>query len=540
MNDAHRRALRRSGPRSLGALTLALVVSAATLAGVTAATEQVATAASPSLSVSPHNYVGGQRLRWTGNVGHRGERRLVLQFNMGTATGGSWSTVDGFAARTRADGSFSFVFPAPSMFNIRYRVKAGEYVTPGRRFEAKTQDLTIRGSGQQPNDHSEPLQVGVGESFGIAVDTTPENIYRSPDSKELPVFEGRELTLQKRVSGSSWDTVRTGTVGANGTHTFSGLTEDAGTTVYRVRQENVTSDKNQIGWTQSFPLYVLVGQEAQDSYAGRYGTNQSSSSNAPRSGSLGRQPPTASQRYSWFPSRFDFAWEYGQSLSSRPARGTRIQGSWEDYSSGSGRVQKYNGGLGIDSKRYAGAGGGDFGTTRATLRGNAITRGRWETSLRIRSSFERGERPYQVLAELIPSRAADYDCGAHNITVARISPYSRRVRVGVRSPHYQWTGTKTLDYTPMQNAYNAAIEISGKHITWFLNSAPVASVTSSSALPGVPMTLRLSLQGHGADEMNQTNLISDWQRGFPIDTGRQTVSQRKLDRTSAPATSCTS
>ena len=130
--NAHRRGLRRSGPRTLGALTLALVVGSATLAGVTAATEQVASAASPSLSVSPHNYVGGQRLRWTGNVGHRGERRLVLQFNMGTATGGSWSTVDGFAARTRADGSFSFVHPAPSMFNIRYRVKAGQYVTPAR------------------------------------------------------------------------------------------------------------------------------------------------------------------------------------------------------------------------------------------------------------------------------------------------------------------------------------------------------------------------------------------------------------------------
>jgi hypothetical protein len=520
----------------LGALTLALVVGSTTLAGVTAATEQVASAASPTLDVSPHDYVGGQRLRWTGNVGHRGERRLVLQFNMGTVTGGSWSTVDGFAARTRADGSFSFVFPAPSMFNVRYRVKAGGYVTPARNFEAKTQDLTIRGSGQKENNYSEPLRVGVGESFGITVDTTPENIYRSPDSRELPVFEGRELTLQKRVSGSSWDTVGTGTVSADGTHTFSGLTEDAGTAVYRVRQENVTSNQNQIGWTQSFPLYVLVGQAAQDSYTSEYGTNQPSSPETSPNGRLGRQPPTASQRYSWFPSLFDFAWEYGQSLSSPPARGTRIQGSWDDYSDGSGRVQKYNGGLGIDSKRYAGAGRGDFGTARATLRGNAIRRGRWETSLRIRSSWERSQRPYQVLAELIPSRRADYDCGAHNITVARISPYSRRVRIGVRSTHYQWSGTRTLDYTPMQNAYNAAIEVSGKHITWFLNSAPVASVTNPDALPDVPMTLRFSLQGHGDDEMNQTNFISDWQRGFPIDTGRQTVSRRKLDRTSAPTT----
>lgn len=537
--NAHRRPLRRSGPRTLTALTLALLVTSATLAGITAATEQAASAASPSLAVSPNNYVGGQRLTWTGNVGHRGERRLVLQFNMGSVTGGSWTTVTGFGARTRADGSFSFVFPAPSMFNIRYRVKAGEYVTPARVFNAKTQDLTIRVTGQQDNNVSRPGMVDVGESFGITVDTTPENIYRSPESRGLPVFKGRTLTLQKRINGRSWDTVATTTVAGDGTGHFTGLQEGPGTAVFRVRQENVTTNKNQIGWTQSFPLYVLVGQEAQDSYTSRYGLNQPTSSEPPRTGPLGRQPQTASQRYSWFPSLFDFAWEYGQSLDSPPARGTRIQGSWEDYSDGSGRVQKYNGGLAIDSKRYAGAGSGDFGTTMATLRGNAVTRGRWEISMRIRNAFERGGRPYQVLAELIPARAADYDCGSHNITIARISPYSRTVRLGVRSPRYQWTGSRTLDYTPLENAYNVAIEVAGKHITWFLNSAPVASVTNTAALPEVPMTLRLSLRGHRRDEMNQTNFISDWQRGFPISSGRQTVSQRKLTRASAPVTACT-
>ncbi len=537
--NAHRRGPRRSGPRTLTALTLALLVTSATLAGVTAATEQAASAASPSLAVSPNNYVGGQRLTWTGNVGHRGERRLVLQFNMGSVTGGSWATVTGFGARTRADGSFSFVFPAPSMFNIRYRVKGGEYVTPARVFNAKTQDLTIRVTGQQDNNVSRPGMVDVGESFGITVDTTPENIYRSPESRGLPVFKGRTLTLQKRINGRSWDTVATTTVAGDGTGHFTGLQEGPGTAVFRVRQENVTTNKNQIGWTQSFPLYVLVGQEAQDSYTSRYGLNQPTSSEPPRTGPLGRQPQTASQRYSWFPSLFDFTWEYGQSLDSPPARGTRIQGSWEDYSDGSGRVQKYNGGLAIDSKRYAGAGSGDFGTTMATLRGNAVTRGRWEISMRIRNAFERGGRPYQVLAELIPARAADYDCGSHNITIARISPYSRTVRLGVRSPRYQWTGSKTLDYTPLENAYNVAIEVAGKHITWFLNSSPVASVTNTAALPGVPMTLRLSLRGHRRDEMNQTNFISDWQRGFPISSGRQTVSQRKLTRASAPVTACT-
>ena len=535
--NARRHRLSRPGPHTLGALVCAMLVSCSTLAGVTVATERAASAAvSPSLSVSPRNYVGGQRLTWTGNVGHRGERRLVLQFNMGSIAG-NWITVPRFSARTRADGSFSFDFPAPSMFNIRYRVKAGRYATPPRVFNAKTQELTIRVTGQPENTTNTPGRVGVDQPFGITVDTTPDNIYRKPDSQGLPVFDGRTLTLQERVSGTTWDTVATTTVDGDGLGFFSGLREEAGTAVYRVRQENYFTDGNRIGWTQSFPLYVLVGPEAQQQYMNQYGLNESTPAEPTPTGAT-EQPQTASQHYRWFPSRFDFAWEYGESLSSPPARGTRIRGSWEDYSDGSGRVSKYNGGLGIDSKRYTGPGRGDFGTTMATLRGNAMTRGRWEVSMRSRNAFERGGRPYQVLAELIPARADDYDCGRHNITIARISPFSRKVRVGVRSPRHQWSGTAVAPYTALARHYNVAVEVASRHLTWFLNGSPVGSVTSTAAIPDVPMTLRLSLRGHGRDEMDQTALISDWQRGFPITSGRQKVSPKRLTRTTAPATTC--
>ena len=122
---------------------------------------------------------------------------------MGSATGNHWTTVDGFHARTRADGSFSFTYPAPSMFNIRYRVKAGDYVSLPRVFNAKTQDLTIRVTGQSENNTNDPGRVDVGEPFGITVDTTPDNIYRSPESGGLPVFRGRTLALQKRIDAST-------------------------------------------------------------------------------------------------------------------------------------------------------------------------------------------------------------------------------------------------------------------------------------------------------------------------------------------------
>jgi hypothetical protein len=156
--------------------------------------------------------------------------------------------------------------------------------------------------------------------------------------------------------------------------------------------------------------------------------------------------------------------------------------------------------------------------------------------MRVRSAYERGGRNYNIAAELVPAKASDYDCGSHNIEIASISPFSQQVRFGVRSPKYRWNGTAAAATTPLQGPYRVAVEVSKRHITWFLNGAPVGSVTDPAALSGMPMALRLSLQGDRQAEMNQTSLISDWQRGFPISTAPATVSQKKLDRGSATTT----
>jgi hypothetical protein len=526
-------------------LVVALLLVVANVVAVTVVSERTAHGASASLMVTPSNYVGGQRLTWAGNVGQPGERPLVLQFHMGRP-GDSWTTVKEFESATHRDGSFQFSYPAPSMFNTRYRVKAGSYVSPSKLFNAKTQELTIRVTGDPESRTNEPGRVGAGRRFGITVDTTPENIYRNPGSKGLPVFRGRVLTLQKRIDGDTWRTLDTSRVDARGFGHFTGLIERAGVVVYRVRQENYFVRGNRIGWAQSFPLYVFVGRGARSGDA-------SPRAAAPPEPVMASPPvpaskdravaasrsfaSTASQRYGWQPSRWDFTWEHGQSLTSRPARGTDRRGRWLDYSDGSGRAQKYNGGLSISSKRYNGAGPGDFGTTRATLKGNSATYGRWETALRISSAYEREGRAYNIVAELVPARKAHYDCGRHNIEMASISPYSRHVRFGVRSPKYRWNGTALASTTPIQRPYTVAVELSRRHITWFLNGSPAGSVTDVAALPRVPMTMRLSLEGDGRAEMNQTSLISDWQRGFPLSTAPATLSRKRLARKTA-ATMC--
>ena len=45
---------------------------------------------------------------------------------------------------------------------------------------------------------------------------------------------------------------------------------------------------------------------------------------------------------------------------------------------------------------------------------------------------------------------------------------------------------------------------------------------------GVPLTLRLSLQGDGKKEMNRTRAMFDWMRAWPIDTGRRVTNGNRM------------
>lgn len=537
-------------PRRPRALAVVLLGVLSLLTGALSAATGTATASLPpapsALAVSPTSYVGGQAVTWTGSLGVAGPRALVLEHHMGRP-GDAWVTEPGVVGTSALDGSFSFVHEAPSMMNIHYRVRGGSAVSAPLTFLAKTQDLTIRVAGTRADAANPPGRVEAGRPFAIAVDTTPDEL-RGPTSRGLPVFEGRTLTLQRRVDADTWDTLATTTVPADGATRFTDLEADAGVVVYRVRAEDHRTGGHRIGWTQSFPLYVLVGEQAQQAWDRDHPTTTSprpsyvgAAAAAPtRAATAGRAlqaapGATAGQRLRWFPALFDFAWEFGQSLTSLPARGTRLAGGWVDHSEGAGRVSKVNGGLAIDSKRLATAGPGDFGTTRATLRGNAMTYGRWEARMRVRDAAERTGHPYDVLAELVPAAVGDQDCGAGTIRLARISPFSRVVRFGAQSAQHRWSGRVTGPDTPTRFAYAVAVEVGRDHVTWFVNGVPVGTVTGEEVVPGVPLTLRLSLVGDGTQEMDHTGLISDWQRGFPITTGEETLSRDRLPRRAVAA-----
>ncbi len=477
------------------------------------------------LTVSPRVYVGGQRLTFAGTVGGRGRQRLGMQFHMGRP-GDTWTRVAGFRSRTDPDGSFRFTYPAPANFNIRFRVFSGARTTPAHRFLARSQESVMRFS---------PARPVAGRDFSVTVDTTPEAGGR-PDLPP-PAFPGREVALQKRVDGGTWRTIRTGSTNGAGQASFT-VREPAGRYAYRVRQDAVTSNGNEIGWHPSFPAEFVVGRAGAAARAGGGGSMtlpdlstagpvDARAMQAPAARSQGST--NASQRYGWRPQLFDFAWERGESLSSGPWRGSRRQGGWQDTSTGSGRASHFNAGLMLDSSFRNTGGPGDHGDVTATLHGNAQAYGRWE--FRTRSwTLENRARDYRLRMELVPENASDYRCGAQNITVADISDHSSRLALGVKA-----LGGRSWSYTKGgvhlgDDAHNVAVEITHRHISWFLDGRIIATVRSRDAVSGVAMTPRVSMVGVQQKEMNHTKVIFDWIRAWTPENGSSPRNGHRLQR----------
>lgn len=506
-----------------------------------AAAGPVATSGS-SLQISPNEYVGGQRITFAGDLGVDGRRRIKLQVNL-SRPGDTWKDVKGFKRRTtRADGTFRFRYLAPSMFGIQMRVASGRFHTPAQEFHALSQDLVV---GVRPNVSGlEPGQVLADLPFDLTVDTTPEAVRDLARRTDLPppAFPGRELTLQRR-QGGSWVDVATDPVTADeqGRGTFGGLRlATAGqTVVYRVVQEAWTQDNSRVGWYPSFPVYLDVVSNvrtARSVAAGSLATLTAAGSDP-----VTREPgtlltlardvasTTAAERYRWRPSLWDFGWTYGESLTDRPSRGSDRTGWWQEWSDGTGRSAKHNGGLMLDSQRQNKDGYGvSVGTTMVTLRDNARSRGRWEVRLRMKST-ETAHQDLRALIELVPADAAA-GCRATGITIAEASPHQKGITIGARNAAGdEWERTEG-GISVNGTSHAVAVEVTDQHISWFLEGRLIGTVTTKAAIPDVPLTLRLSLQGQGQQQVNRTQAIFDWMRGYGLDRGEQVVGGPLLTR----------
>lgn len=485
---------------------------------------------SASLSVTPGAYYAGQGLLFTGSLDRSGERRIWLEFHM-NRPGDAWTVVPHSGGRTNSDGSFSFRHPAPGMKNISLRVASAVGATPGRTMHASIERTAISIS---PNrglwsilfdllryNSFVSYPAVAGESFTVTVDTAPEG---------GPVLVGRTIDLQQRTRRGGWKTIGTGTAPSNGLVRFTRTVAQPGKVVYRARAAGWTRDGSDIGWNPGFPTYVYVVDE--DGDGPQPPSVPEGEVTPPPSGSAA-EGTTAASRYGWGQTLYDFAFEWGESLSDKPFRGTRRRGRWKDTSTGSGRGGRYNGGLFLESKygkvAPRDAGSGDRGTTALTLSRNAQTHGRWEIKLRSWQIGEYGDR-YRVRVELIPDDPARRACGARGITLGEFTPTGDKITFGARAPdgNRSWTGVRR-NLNTFNTPHSLAVEVTADHITWFVDGTPVGTVRDRDALPGVPLTPRLSLVG-GNNEMKHTYAGADWVRAWSMRASHPVTTARALER----------
>jgi hypothetical protein len=473
-----------------------------------------------TLTVTPPVYVAGQAVRFRGKVGEPGRRTVHLQSHM-NRPGDTWLDVPDSTFRTDANGGFDFWFTAPSMFNISYRVVGPGVATTPWLFNARPQEITLTLQGA---DADSPFQaVAPLLPFTVVADTTPA--VRSSLGTPPPI-PGRTVLLQERVGGNQWRTIQTGTADSAGLVSFQVVAPLLGERVLRARQERWTAGKNWIGWYASFPAYFSVlglGDVLSKSSAPAAVTDGPGTP-------MGRTAvrPTASERYGWGRTIFDFAWERGQDLTSPPSKGTRPKGTWLDTSDGTGRTAPFNGALVLQSKlKHTGV--GDRGTTTATMRGNSRSTGRWEFRLQ-GWAWEAGLRPFRFRLDLVPEGTPVTSCPPESVVVADVTMGSPGLSIGVRSRDEESVWKRRLGGVRLGEVpFNVAVEVGAKHTTWLVDGKPVGTVKDKRAHLGPRLVPRLSLIG-GEQEMNGAEVDSDWQRGWSLAKGKQVTSGPALTR----------
>ena len=149
-------------------------------------------------------------------------------------------------------------------------------------------------------------------------------------------------------------------------------------------------------------------------------------------------------------------------------------------------------------------------------------------------TFETRSKDYDILLELVPERAGDYQCGRQNITIARYTGKGSQMTFGVNAGTPRWT--RTIQAPSLSGNIPAfAVEVARDHIAWFVNGKPVGVVKGKAAVSDVPMTMRFSLVGDVDTEHKNTSVYSDWQRSFGIDAGKQVKKGPKLVKSALTA-----
>jgi Glycosyl hydrolases family 16 len=154
------------------------------------------------------------------------------------------------------------------------------------------------------------------------------------------------------------------------------------------------------------------------------------------------------------------------------------------------------------------------GTITAWPSNQAASYGRWEARVRAFEFAQPGEQ-YRYTWELVPANGDD-SCGANRVVLSSYVPGDRRVQGSVNTlPDHSFTYSKKRDLR--SRAWHAyAIEITRKHISWFVDTQVVRTERRPAALSGVKYRPEFVMQAVPGATMKPAWMQMDWVRYYTL------------------------
>ena len=144
----------------------------------------------------------------------------------------------------------------------------------------------------------------------------------------------------------------------------------------------------------------------------------------------------------------------------------------------------------------------------------AATVGRWEARVRAYERSGSGTR-YRFVWELVPANR-DASCGANDVVLASYTPGDRRVHGHVRT-----LPDNSFDYSRARDLRNRAwhtyaVEITKRHISWFVDTQVIRTETRPAALSGVKYRPQFVMRAEPHHRMRPSWLQADWVRYYTL------------------------
>jgi hypothetical protein len=221
----------------------------------------------------------------------------------------------------------------------------------------------------------------------------------------------------------------------------------------------------------------------------------------------------AGASYGWYPVKDRYEFKGGHAAPS----------NW--HKAGRGKLYQTNGMLTLVAPK------GRSNGVRTVWTGDGYKKGRWE--VRMRTDREsKGNTDYRVVLSLVPESKRVRHCGAQDIDFLDYTPakaHSANFNIHTL-PNHRFAAQEDLKRKVGGDEWHEfAVEVTPKHISWFIDAHVVRTEKRPAALSGKKYTMQAALVAEPGKKMNKTRLQLDWARYW-------TMKKKSSKSIKAPAT----